>query len=168
MVPETDPSLARAALALAASEDDAASRVKAAAEKWIGGVSSLIGLFSLAGVMTAKDALKGLSTASRVAIAAGLVLTIVAAAASLILAYTAAYGWPGTVDVSTNEKTKRWYERLQTSPQGGANLLRWAVLLALVTVGLLLVVVMLLWFLPRTPVAAVEALRQIPLGNRPW
>jgi hypothetical protein len=125
------------------------SRIQGAAEKWIGAVTAIYGLFSLTGIATGKDALSGLSVASKSAVAAVLAVGIAAAGSALIFGYQAAYGWPRTVDVSDNQKLQAWYKRSRNYATIAAHRLQWAIYLAFISLAAIAVVMILVWFLPR-------------------
>ncbi|MGH3737109.1 MAG: hypothetical protein ACRDT6_16065 [Micromonosporaceae bacterium] len=63
------------------------TRVQGAAEKWLGAVTALYGLFSLTGIATAKDALAGIGTGAKVLIAIVLLAGLGAAGTALLLGY---------------------------------------------------------------------------------
>ena len=125
------------------------SRIQAAAEKWIGAVTAIYGLFALTGIATAKGALSGLNFGSKVAVAVVLVAGIAAAVSALAFGYRAAYGWPRTVAVDDNRKLQAWYKEYRGYSAAAARHLRLAVYLATVSLGAVTVVMILVWFLPR-------------------
>src|SRR5262249_49284881 len=73
---QRNPGMLPAAEALSQALATQDSRIQSAAEKWLGAVTAIYGLFSLTGIATAKDALSGLSTPSKSAVAAVLVVGI--------------------------------------------------------------------------------------------
>jgi hypothetical protein len=139
---------AAAALADAVAAQD--TRVQKAAEKWTGGIAALYGLFSLASVATAKDALKGLSTGHRWLIAATMLTAVVAAASALWLSYVAAYGWLRMVGLTEgDEQLQRWHDREGGYAARGARRLRWAIYAAFGSLAAITAMMLLVWFLPR-------------------
>lgn len=125
------------------------SRIQGAAEKWIGAVTAIYGLFSLTGIATAKDALSGLSVWSKVAVAVVLAVGLAAAVSALTFGYRAAYGWPRTVEIDDNKKLRAWYKEYRSYSAAAARQLRLAVYLATGSLGAIAVVMILVWFLPR-------------------
>jgi hypothetical protein len=124
-------------------------RVQGAAEKWLGAVTAIYGLFSLTGIATAKDALLGLSSRSKGLIAVVLGLGLASAALALVQGYLAAYGWPRAVSVMKNEELQDWYRRHEDYAGVAANHLRNAVVFAFVSLAAVTIVMILVWFLPR-------------------
>ncbi len=146
---ETDLRLLPAAEALRAAVAGQDKRIQAAAEKWVGAVTAIVGLFSLTGIATAKDALTGLRTELKWLVAGALVTALGLAASALVFGYRAAYGWPATVDVSDNAKLLAWHDDYRRYAQTAAGSLRTAVVFAFAALGALVVVMLLVWFLPR-------------------
>jgi hypothetical protein len=149
---ETERNMITEVAALRDAQADQGKRIQGAAEKWIGAVTALYGLFSLTGVITAKDALAGLSAASRSLIAAALVTGLASAAASLVFGYRAAYGWPKPVTVDDNTKLAAWYRNHRNHVPDAARRLQLAVYCALGSLTAITVLTLLMWFLPRTRV----------------
>jgi hypothetical protein len=146
---EEDLRLLPVAKALSEAVGSQDKRIQAAAEKWLGAVTAIFGLFSLTGIATAKDALAGLRTDLRWSVAATLLAALGLAATALVLGYRAAYGWPATVDVCDNEKLQAWYENYRAYAQTAAGNLRRAVAFAFGALAALVGVMLLVWFLPR-------------------
>ncbi|GAA2731582.1 hypothetical protein GCM10010439_47360 [Actinocorallia aurantiaca] len=112
-------------------------------------MTALCGLFSVAGLVAVKDALAGIGTLGRIMVALLYLSALGVAAAALINGYTAAYGWPTEVETTTIGKV-RAYDRIRREQAGGtARRLRRAVLLSSIALGLLSVMVLILWLLPR-------------------
>lgn len=124
-------------------------RIQRAAEKWIGAVAAIYGLFSLTGIATAQKALSGLSVASESLVAGVLVVGLVCAGFALIAGYVAAYGWPKAVTVRSDNELQEWYSSFRGYAATAARRLQWAVFSAFGSLGALAVVMLLLWFLPR-------------------
>jgi hypothetical protein len=146
---------AAAALNAAVAGQDKA--VQTSAEKWTGAIAALYGLFAFSGIVTAKDALLGLSPAGKGYVGAALVVAIAAGAFALVHAYRAAFGWPYPMDVSDDEKLAAWFDRRRAYAADAAGKLRRAVRAALISLAALTVMAMLAWFLPRTPVSPAPA-----------
>jgi hypothetical protein len=146
---EADLRLLPAAEALHTAVTGQDKRIQAAAEKWVGAVTAIVGLFSLAGIATAKDALTGIGTEQKWLVAGALVAALGLAATALVSGYRAAYGWPATVDVSDNAKLQAWYDDYRRYAQTAAGGLRTAVVFALGALAALVAVMLLVWFLPR-------------------
>jgi hypothetical protein len=147
--PFTNTRLSPALAALAADQASEDARMRDAAEKWLTGIAAICALFSIAGVATAKDATVGLSQGSKVVVAVPFLAAVVCAAAALVTAYTAAYGWPHSVDVLSADDVRDWYARRRSAAGRAATRLRSAVVLACLSLATLALVMMLLWFLPR-------------------
>jgi hypothetical protein len=168
--PLTDVTLYPALRMLAEDERTQDVRVRSAAEKWIGAVTGLCALFSLAGLATAKDAVAGIDTWGRVIVALLYAAALGCAAVALLTGYTAAYGWLTYRDTMSIEQVRAYYKERREGPQSAAKRLNRAVILACVTLGLLSTIVLLLWFLPRhtaaaAPPAATTLTSAIPSEN---
>jgi hypothetical protein len=125
------------------------TRIQSAAEKWLGAVTAIYGLFSLTGVATANDALKGLSTPSKWLVAIALLLGLGAAATALVFGYRAAYGWPSAVKVDEKEALRDWYRQYRGFAENAARKLRIAIFFAFGSLAAIAMVMLLVWFLPR-------------------
>ncbi|GAA0986629.1 hypothetical protein GCM10009555_064460 [Acrocarpospora macrocephala] len=148
---EAEHDMLAAAVALNHAVDGQDRSVQSSAEKWVTGVASVFGLFSLVGVATAKDALSGFTNNVKLAVAAALLTGLGLAATALALGHRAAYGWPVAVDVSDNRKLQAWYDDRRTYATRAARLLRSAVWFAYGALAALAIMTMLIWFLPRAP-----------------
>lgn len=148
---ETDVSLYPALTLLDARQGDEDSRIQAAAEKWLAGITALVGLFSLTGVATAKDAMTGVDVGWKVVVAVLFVAALGTAARALYLGYTAAYGWPRVEVVETAEEIKAWKAEQDAFAKQSAGRLTLAVRLTFVVIALLALVAVTLWFVPRAP-----------------
>jgi hypothetical protein len=146
---ERSPGLLAAAEALSQALATQNARIQGAAEKWLGAVAAIYGLFSLTGIATAKDALLGLSTLSKSAVATVLAIGIAAASAALLFGYQAAYGWPRAVRVDDDSYLRTWYQEYRDHAILAALQLRRAVYLAFCTLAAVTLVMLLIWFLPR-------------------
>jgi len=147
--PLTDTTLFPALRLLSDDERTQDNRMRAAAEKWIGAVTALCGLFSVAGLVAAKDALAGIATSGRVVVAGAYLGALATAAIALVSGYAAAYGWPAELDTMTVDQVRSYYRQRRQGPRSAARHLRRAVILVCTTLGLLSAMVLLLWLLPR-------------------
>jgi hypothetical protein len=146
----TDQALLPAARALRHAADIQSKEVQVSAEKWVAGITALLGLFSIATIVTGKDATLGLAPAGKAAVGLAFIAAISGAATSLISGYTAAFGWPVPVSVRTDTELEAWHQQQQEYVYKASNRLRTAVVAALSSLFALIVVAGLLWFLPRT------------------
>jgi hypothetical protein len=124
-------------------------RVQSAAEKWIGAVTAIYGLFSIAGIAVGRTALSGLSASYKWLIAAVVLAGLVAAGSAIMLGYLAAYGWPRVVGVDNNDMLQAWHRSYRGYAPTAAKHLRKAVYLAFTSLAALSAVMVLMWFLPR-------------------
>jgi hypothetical protein len=153
IIPKADETLLAAARALAEDQPKQEATVRAAAEKWIAGVTALFGLFGLAGIVTAKDAVTGVDLPAKIIASVLLLIAIISAATALFETYRAAYGFPKAVDVADNEQLRQWFTERQKSGEKSANRLRQGVFFALVAVVALIACVGVIRFAPVTPAA---------------
>lgn len=143
--PPADPQVAAAAQALQAAGPKQLAGIRAAAEKWIGGLTALFGLFGLAGLVTSRSTLTSLATGWQVVIAIGVVIAAGLAGLAIYRIYRAAYGWPVTRPVSNDRELLAWYAAQEAAPRVQAACLRDGVRAAggalaalIITAGLLL------------------------------
>ncbi|WP_416956255.1 hypothetical protein [Streptomyces sp. Agncl-13] len=148
---QRDLGMLPAAEALADAQATQNARVHGAAEKWIGGISAVYSLFSLAGVATAKNALDGLSSGQRWLVAAAMLAGVAAAGTALFLGYLAAYGWVRMVAVGDDEKLRLWHTDEGAYAARAARQLSWAIYAAFGSLAAITIMMMLVWFLPRAP-----------------
>jgi len=135
--PQADPRLAAAARALELAGQDAETRLRAAAEKWIAGVAAVLALFGIAGTVTGGQILDKLSEGTPLESVVGLTLAaVVAAVIAIVFSYLAAYGWPKVIEMN-DANLLNWYKGRRTRLRDIASRLRWAVVAAVVSVGLL-------------------------------
>jgi hypothetical protein len=140
-----DPALAAAAQALRAAGPQQLADIRNAAEKWIGGVTALFGLFGLAGVLTTRSTLTSLAAGWQAVIAITAAVAAGLAGLAVYRIYRAAYGWPVTYPVNTNQELLAWYDTQGAAPRIQAGYLRdgvraagGALLALVVTAGFLL------------------------------
>jgi hypothetical protein len=145
---DTNLAAATALLDAAPGEEEA---IRKAAQGWIAGVTALLGLFGLAGIVTGKDALSGLDTLAKALIAIALIAALVLSCIALLRTYKASYGWPGVVDVSDNRKLGEWYSKRQSSVKQASDNLRTGVYFAIAALGALVLTVGIFWFSPVSP-----------------
>lgn len=143
--PSVDPQVAAAAQALQAEGPKQLADIRTAAEKWMGGVTTVFGLFGLAGLITSRSTLSSLATAWKVVIAIGVVVAAVLAGVAIYRIYRAAYGWPVTRPVNNDKELLAWYTAQEAAPRVQAGYLRDGVRTAggalaalIITAGLLL------------------------------
>jgi hypothetical protein len=143
--PPTDPQVAAAAQALRAAGPKQLADIRAAAEKWIGGLTALFSLFGLAGLVTSRSTLTSLATGWQVLIAIGVVVAAALAGLAIYRIYRAAYGWPVTRPVNNDRELLAWYAAQEAAPRVQAACLRdgvraagGALVALIITAGLLL------------------------------
>ncbi|MFJ2576911.1 hypothetical protein [Kitasatospora aureofaciens] len=146
--PAQDRRLAEAAIALRAAATTQGADVRAAAEKWLTGITALYGLFGLAGVVAGRTTIASLGTAGKTTVAAAALLGIAAAGGAILTGYRAAYGWPVAQPVADDTELARWKARHDAYAFSAAADLRRAVALAVAALGALVLTVGLIWFLP--------------------
>jgi hypothetical protein len=147
--PLADPTLVAAAEALNASGTVQVTGIRAAAEKWIGGVTAIFSLFGLAGITITRTTLAGLSTWWQAGIAAAAAAAIVLAGLAIFRIYRAAYGWPVTYSVIDDDELRDWYSAQRKAPAVQAGYLRDGVRAAGAALAVLVITVGLLWFAPQ-------------------
>ena len=148
---QKDTLFLRPAIALNRALAQQNERIQGAAEKWIGAVTAIYGLFSITGIATAQKALSGLSVESKSLVAIALVVGLFCAGGALVSGYVAAYGWPHAVGLRNDRELQEWYAAIQGYAATAATRLQRAVLLSFCSLGTLAVVMLLVWFLPRYP-----------------
>jgi len=143
--PPMDPQVAAAAQALRAAGPKQLADIRTAAEKWLGGLTALFGLFGLAGVVTSRSTLTSLATGWQVVIAIGVVVSAGLAGLAIYRIYRAAYGWPVTRPVNNDRELLAWYAAQEAAPRVQAACLRdgvraagGALIALIITAGLLL------------------------------
>ncbi|WP_406393688.1 hypothetical protein OG806_24715 [Streptomyces sp. NBC_00882] len=146
----TDASLLPALRAVQEVTATEESTLRSSAEKWIAAVTALVGLFGLAGVVVGKDAFTGLSAWARGFAGGAALVAAGCAAAAIVWAYKAAYGWPKIVDLGNDQLLTRWFSSRRTHLQTAVGQLRKGVMWALISLGALLVAIGCIWFWPRS------------------
>ncbi|HUN32165.1 MAG TPA: hypothetical protein VMU95_09085 [Trebonia sp.] len=158
--PDADPVLLAAARAARDAGPAQLSAVRSAAEKWIGGVTALFGLFGLAGVAFTRSTVDGLDLTWQLLIGLTALVAVAAAGFSIWSTYRAAYGWQTRADVSDNDRLREWYLSQEKAPFVLARYLRAGVRAAIGSLAALAVTMGLLWFAPQSP-----ALTRVTLVN---
>jgi hypothetical protein len=148
IMPAGDDTMLGPAGALLRSRPDEETRVRTSAEKWIAGVTALLGLFGLAGIVTGKDALTGLDPTAKVVAAVLVLIAAGFAVAAVLLPYKAAYGWPTVVDVRTDEQLRAWFRAQRTKVEAAARNLQNGVVAAIAALVALILAVGVIWFWP--------------------
>lgn len=111
-------------------------------------VGTLLGLFSLAGLIFAKDAIENLAPGYQEVFAALAAIALAAAAAGTYLANKAAYGWPRKDEVTNDAQLRAFFNHYRGRAQQSADNLRQGVYCTLASVAALLAALMVLWFGP--------------------
>ena len=122
--PQPDPRLVVAAQALRTAGPKQLAEVRNAAEKWIGGITALFGLFGLAGIVTSRSTLTDLAVGWQVVIAVAAAVSAGLAGLAIYRIYRAAYGWPVTHPVTNDGELLAWYAGQQAAPRVQAGYLR--------------------------------------------
>ena len=147
--PQKDPRLSAAAHALAAEGQDARSRLRTAAEKWVAGVAAVLALFSIAGTVAGGSILSTVRDDSRGIIVGLTVAAVAVAVVAVVLSYRAAYGWPKVLEM-TDVELLAWHQARGTRLRTIARQLRWAVVAAVVSIGLVTSAAAIGWLNPST------------------
>lgn len=130
----------------AAAEQE--TKLRSSAEKWIGAITALIGLFGLSGVLTGANALSSLPLAPRLVAGLAAAVAFIAGGKAIVLSYRAAYGWPVEVDLSTDEKLRDWYDARRARLVTAAAEFKNGVYFAATSAVALAVAVGFIWFWP--------------------
>ena len=128
------------------SED---ARARNLAEKRVGGLTALLGLLSVSGIVTGVNAPRAVRADLSWLIFTAAVLALALAAAALVFAYRAAFGRPRNTPVRNQSEQDRWYQRLRSTGARTVRLLKISIVLTLVSLLFAFAVAGLLWFLPR-------------------
>jgi hypothetical protein len=135
--------------------------VRAAAEKWIGGVTAIFSLFGLAGVTLTQNAVSNLAITWKLLFALTVLAAIMLAGLAVFRIYQAAYGWPTIRLFDSDLMLIRWYRDQQKAGLIRAEHLKVGVRAAGGCLAGLVVAVGLLWFAPRS----ATPLTQVTLSN---
>jgi hypothetical protein len=158
IVAETDKVLQHVARTLArTSRVEEEKTVRAAADKWVTGITALLGLFGISGIAFGKDVFGGLTGTAKWALGVALIVVVLAASLAVLWTFQAAYGWPRRFDTSNVTGIRKWYRRVRAAAGNAARSLRLGVYSALLAVVALCVAVAAIWFgsAPPTPLVSV-------------
>ena len=144
----TDPTLEAAAQALIAAGPKQLQDVRSAAEKWIGGMTALFGIFGVASVVSARATMTDLAAGWQALIGIAAAVSVGLAGLAVFWIYRAACGWPVTYPVSNDEELRAWYTKQQAAPRVQATFLRDGVRAAGGALIMLVITVGLLWYAP--------------------
>ena len=164
--PLADPTLVAAAETLNASGMAQVTGIRAAAEKWIGGVTAIFSLFGLASITITRTTLADLSTWWQAGIAAAAAAAIALAGLAIFWIYRAAYGWPVSYSVIDDDELRDWYSAQQKAPAVQARYLRDGIRAAGAALAVLVITVGLLWFAPQQQAAAPLVRATLSDGSR--
>jgi hypothetical protein len=145
--PQEDPRLVAAARALEAAGRDAETRLRTAAEKWVGGVAAVLALFGIAGTVAGGKILDNLSDGDRKSVVWLTVAAVTVAVVAVVFSYLAAYGWPKVIEMN-DAKLLEWHEGRRNRLRNIASRLRWAVVAAVLSIGLLTSAAAVAWLYP--------------------
>lgn len=124
-------------------------RASKLAEKWVAGVTALLGLLSVSSIATGADAAKQVREDLRWLVFAAAVLALVSAALALVFAYRAAFGSLNITSLRDQQEEQIWLERKRSAASRTVSRLRTSFVLTLVSMLFAIAVAGLLWFLPR-------------------
>lgn len=128
--------------------EDELKNIRTSAGSWVQGVAALLGLFSLAGLVFAKDAIADLASGYQEAFAGLAAFALAAAAAGTFLAYRAAYGWPHRYKVDNVSKLQDFLNNYQERASRSSLALKSGVACTFAAVAGLLAALIVLWFGP--------------------
>ena len=129
--------------------------LRASGEKWLGGVTAILGLLGIAGVAVGKDGVTSLATAPKLAAGIAICGAVVASAFAIVRGYEAAYGWPRLVDVSDDDLLREWFKEWVNRAPTAGDKLKQSIVASILALGLLTATVGLIWF--GSPAAAPTA-----------
>ena len=145
----SDPTLEAAARALIEAGPKQLADVRVTAEKWIGGVTALFGIFGVTSVVSARSTLTDLAAGWQAVIGITAAASVALAGLAVYWIYRAAYGWPVTYPINNDEELLAWYASQQSAPRAQAGFLKDGVRAAGGALVLLVVTVGLLWYAPQ-------------------
>jgi hypothetical protein len=144
-----DPTLEAAARELIAAGPKQLADVRAAAEKWIGGVTALFGIFGVAIVVSTRSTLTNLPSGWQAVIGIAAAASVGLAGLAVYWIYRAAYGWPVTYPINNDEELLAWYTSQQSAPRAQAGFMKDGVRAAGGALAMLVVTVGLMWYAPQ-------------------
>ncbi len=157
--PADDPYLAEAADAWRMARTDQLARLQAGAEKWTAGIASLLGLLGVLGIGLQTDRIAGLTDGGKTSVAALIAVVVVLGGFAVVQGYRAAYGWPRSREVTSDQDLISWYSSLRELPFVAAARLRCAVIAAGAALAAVTAATVLPWLLasaaPASPVVKV-------------
>jgi hypothetical protein len=146
--PVTQPHLIEAARTVHEGAATTRDGIRLLAEKWIPGFAAITGALGVGAVGLAAPAVVALPLGPRAAIYGLAVAAILAATASSVVAYRAAFGWPKTMPTRNEGDVVRAAAAADAPPEAVAGRLRWALGLAAGALAALLAAVGILWLWP--------------------
>jgi hypothetical protein len=144
-----DPTLEAAARALIEAGPKQLADVRNAAEKWIGGVAALFGIFGVAGLVSTRSTLTDLASGWQAAIGLAAAVSVGLAGLAVYWIYRAAYGWPVTSPINNDEELLAWYASQQSAPRAQAGFMKDGVRAAGGALVMLIITAGLLWYAPQ-------------------
>lgn len=146
--PSDDPYLIEAAEAWRTAQADELTSLRAGAEKWTAGIASLLGLLGVLGIGLQTDRIAGLTGSGKTAVASLIAAVVILGGFAVIQGCRAAYGWPRTRTVTSDQDLISWYSSLRALPLTAAVRLRGAVIAAGAALTAVTAAAMLPWLLP--------------------
>lgn len=146
--PAVDNRVIAAAEALQKAQEDAETRLRAAADKWVGGVAAVLALFGIASTVVGGTILENLSTTRKSWVLSLAGLAVAIAVVAILASYAAAYGWPKNVEVSPDAKLLAWYSQRRAEVTKISNRLRLGVGAAVVSITLVAIAAAIAWTAP--------------------
>ncbi|MFG3255986.1 hypothetical protein [Streptomyces sp. NPDC048172] len=146
---ETNLDLLPAAEALHDAQAGQNARIQAMAEKWTGAITALCGLLSVAGIAASRQTTAGLGTGAKWGVAAVLAVSLALAASAVVLGMRAVQPLPRVLEFKDAEDLTAFHEERQGYARRAARQLVSAIRLAFGALGAALVLMALVWFLPR-------------------
>lgn len=146
---EADVSKVARAEAIDAAVRSEGAWARTLAEKWVGGLTALLGILSVSSIVTGADAAKNVRADLRWLVFAAAVLALVSAALALLFAYRAAFGPAKFARLRDESDEEKWLQQRRSAPRRTVQQLRTSFALTLVSLLVAFVVASLLWFLPR-------------------
>ncbi|MEW1998941.1 hypothetical protein [Streptomyces coelicoflavus] len=146
--PSDDPYLVEAAEAWRTAQADELTSLRAGAEKWTAGIASLLGLLGVLGIGLQTDRIAGLTGSGKTTVASLIAAVVILGGFAVVQGCRAAYGWPRTRTVTSDQDLISWYSSLRALPLTAAVRLRGAVIAAGAALAAVTAAAMLPWLLP--------------------
>jgi len=134
--------------ALHEAQQDAQTRLRTAADKWVAGVGAVLALFGIAGTVAGGTILGNLSDTRKGWVLALAAAALVAAVLAILASYAAAYGWPKNVKVSPDKELLAWYDQRDARLTTISDRLRQGVAAAVVSIVLVAAAAAIAWTAP--------------------